>query len=162
MAMNDLKICSWNIHGYNSRHIGNKLLSEAFLDIINGQDIVSLTETRIHEEILEHLIIPVYKRICHKNQTKKLKISHCRGGGGGGRGIATFVKEHLAKLFSYVHSDDEDTVWVKFKNDVSAKGSSNIFLGTLYISPSAPNADKTQKPLETVASFQAKGEVSFH
>ena len=69
------------------------------------------------------------------------------------------MKEHLAKLFSYVHSDDEDTVWVKYKNDVSAKGSSNIFLGILYISPSAPNADKTQKPLETVASFQAKGEV---
>ena len=116
MAIKNLKICSWNIHGYNSRHLGNKLHCEDFLNIIKGQDIVNLSETHIHDEILEHLSIPGYKRICHKNRLKNAKSRTAAGG------IAMFVKDHLAKAFSNVHSDNEDTIWVTFKNDVCTRG----------------------------------------
>ena len=153
MAIKDLKVCSWNIHGYKSRQIGNKLHSEDFLNIIKDQDIISLTETHIHDEILEHLSIPGYKRICHKNRVKNEKSRTAAGG------IAIFVKECLEKSFSNVYSDNEDTIWVTLKNDASNNASRKIFLASLYISPTARNTEKAQKLLETIASFQAKGEV---
>ena len=45
------------------------------------------------------------------------------------------------------------------KRRVHQGGPPKIFLGSLYISPTAQNAEKAQQLLETIAAFQAKGEV---
>ena len=50
-----MKISSWNLNGYKSRHFGSKLVHEDFLNEIGGSDIVGLTETHIHKEILSEL-----------------------------------------------------------------------------------------------------------
>ena len=152
MIVNKLTFCIWNIHGYKSRQIGNKLHSDDFLNIIKDQDFIGLTETHIHDEILEDLSIPGFIRLCYRNMKKNQK-SHTAPGG-----IAVFVKEHLFNLFSHVYSDNEDTIWVKIKKEVS-KGDHDIYVGTHYVSPTSVDGNKTAKLMESVSAFQAKGHV---
>ena len=60
MPFNKLNFCSWNIHGHNSREIGNKLSDKDFLNTIQNVDFVAVTETHVHKEIIEKLNIPGY------------------------------------------------------------------------------------------------------
>ena len=39
-----LKICYWNIHGWNSKIVGNKLVDPEFLQKVSKFDIVTLSE----------------------------------------------------------------------------------------------------------------------
>ena len=50
------KFCSWNVHGYKSRQSGIKLKEPNFLSVVKDAD-VSITETHIHDEILEKLML---------------------------------------------------------------------------------------------------------
>ena len=152
MISNKLNFCTWNIHGYKSRQIGNKLHSEDFLNSVKDKVFIGITETHIHDEILEQLSIPGYKRIGFKNQKKNFKSNTAPGG------IAVFVKEHLSKLFSSVNINDEDTIWVKIKKEESGVGD-DVFIGTTYISPSKSSADKIAKLMESVSSLAAKGHI---
>ena len=152
MISNKLKFCIWNIHGYKSRQIGNKLHSDDFLNTIKDEDVIGLSETHIHDEIVEYLSIPGFKRISHKKQKKNLKSNTAPGG------IAIFVKENLSKFFSGENTDNEDTIWVKIKKDISG-GNNDIFIGTHYVSPTKASADKTAKLMEDISAFQAKGHV---
>ena len=129
MLRDKLKFCSWNIHGYNSRDLGNKFSVEEFLNIFNEIDFVGITETHIHDEILENMNIPGFKRLSVKNRRKKLK-SHTASGG-----IAVFVKEDLCKLFTVVNIENEDAIWVKIKKETSGE-EGDIFIATCYFSPS--------------------------
>ena len=95
MIVNKLKFCIWNIHGYKSRQIGNKLHSDDFLNIIKDQDFIGLTETHIHDEIPEHLSIPGFIRLSYINMKKR---SHTAPGG-----IAVFVKDHFYSTFSHTY-----------------------------------------------------------
>ena len=65
---NVIKHCFWNIQGYKSQILGNKLLSNEFLNNLEGCDIVGLAETHIHDDILSELDIPGYNRIDYKNR----------------------------------------------------------------------------------------------
>ena len=40
-----IKFCSWNIHGYMSRLIGNKFEDKEFLKIFEDVDFIGITET---------------------------------------------------------------------------------------------------------------------
>ena len=62
-----LNFCAWNIQGINSRQIGMKLRDKDFLDMIKDEDFISLSETHAHNEILDKLNIPGFKRISYKN-----------------------------------------------------------------------------------------------
>ena len=105
MILKKLKFCTWNIHGYTSRQIGNKLHNEDFLEIQKDVDFIGLTETHIHEEILENLSIPDFRLISYKNRNKNLKSNTASGG------IAVFVRENLTKLFSVIKNDNEDMLF---------------------------------------------------
>ena len=72
----NLKCCSWNIHGHNSRLFGNKLVDTDFLKAVRDTDLLGLTETHAHEGILGNLNIPGFERLAYINKKKKLK-SHC-------------------------------------------------------------------------------------
>ena len=65
-----LKFCSWNIKGYNSREIGNKFQDKEFLDFFEEADFIGLTETHIHEEILDRMNIPGFKLFDYKNRNR--------------------------------------------------------------------------------------------
>ena len=46
-----LKICYWNIHGWSSKIIGNKLADSEFLEKISDCDIVALSEIHSNKEL---------------------------------------------------------------------------------------------------------------
>ena len=85
---NTLDFCAWNIHGYQSRQIGPKFIDPDFLNQIQEVDFLGLTETHIHDEILEELNIPGFTRISYKNRIKNLKSGTSSGG------IAVLAKVH--------------------------------------------------------------------
>ena len=76
MILGKLKFCTWNIHGYKSRAIGNKLHNEEFLEILSDIDFIGITETHMHDDILENLSIPGFHLIDFKNRKKKIEIKH--------------------------------------------------------------------------------------
>ena len=123
-----LEFCSWNIHGYKSRQIGAKLLDQDFLKIIGNVDSLGITETHGHDEILEELNIPGFIRISYKNRKKNLKSGTSSGG------IAIFTKVHTSKMFSVMKTDNQDSIWVKLKKELSGE-ENDIYIGTYYISP---------------------------
>ena len=56
-----IQVSAWNIHGYKSKIIGNKMNDVEFLGEIKDDDIVALSETHIHREIEDELIIPGFR-----------------------------------------------------------------------------------------------------
>ena len=155
MFVKNLKLCAWNIHGYNSRLLGNKLQNENFLETIRDVDFLSLTEIHIHDEILENLCIPGFRLISHKNRKKNLKSNTVPGG------IRVFVKENSMKYFSAVNHGNEDIVWAKINKEASGE-KNDIFIGTCYFSPTRGGADndiKISTLMEDICSFQSKGHV---
>ena len=50
-AIHSLKICYWNIHGWTSKIIGNKLSDSEFLGKVSNCDIVALSELHCDKEI---------------------------------------------------------------------------------------------------------------
>ena len=78
---NSLKYCFWNIRGYKSTIIGNKLIHRDFLENIENCDIVGLAETHIHDDILSKLSIPGFTRINNIMRTANSK----------GKGVAIFL-----------------------------------------------------------------------
>ena len=61
MLTKRLKLCSWNIKGYTSREIGNKFRDKEFLKNFEEADFIGITETHIHEEILDCMSIPGFE-----------------------------------------------------------------------------------------------------
>ena len=145
---NVIKHCFWNIQGYKSQIIGNKLLNQDFLNEIKGCDIIGLAETHIHTQVLENLDIPGYDRKHYKNRK-----AHSNGRCGSG-GIAIFCKPDIANAH-------DDVIWVKIGKGVYG-GKEDAYLGTCYISPSG-NKETIAKTFEKlggeIALFQSKGKV---
>ena len=54
-----LKHGFWNINGFKSKVIGNKLKYKNFLQKVENCDIVGLAETHVHKLTLDKLSIPV-------------------------------------------------------------------------------------------------------
>ena len=80
-----IQVSSWNIHGYKSKIIGNKLNDTEFLREIKNDDIVALIETHIHREVEDELSIPGFRRLNHKNRSLDKNSFKSSGG------IAVFV-----------------------------------------------------------------------
>ena len=154
MAAHNLKFCSWNIQGYNSRQIGNKFRDKEFLGCFGGVDFLGLTETHIHEEILDEMNVPGFCRLKMKNQPKNAKSNTAQ------KGIAIFVREEFKKFFHLVPMDNEDVIWVKLRKEDTGRGR-DVYIGTCYLNPSqAKNTDRKITRLEEdVVSLQGRGDV---
>ena len=76
----NIKLSFWNLHGYKSRLIGNKLKDTDFLQEIQDSHVIGLAETHIHDEIMDQLIIPGYKLFSYKNGKKNVKSNTAPGG----------------------------------------------------------------------------------
>ena len=81
----------WNIGGYNSRTVGNKLSSTDFSNNICPYDIVGLAETHIHCNILEDLFIPGFRLLSYANRAYNVRSKTASGG------LAVFCKNEIAK-----------------------------------------------------------------
>ena len=84
-----VKIGFWNIEGYKSQIIGNKLIHQDLLDKVLNRDIIGLSETHIHQATLGNLAIPGFVRIHYH-----IRKANLRGKGSGG--LALFCKPHLS------------------------------------------------------------------
>ena len=150
-----LKHSFWNINGYKSKIIGNKLVSRDFLQKIEECDIIGLAETHIHSKILDNLSIPGFSRIHYK-----IREPHSKGNCGSG-GIALFSREHIAKFLIPIQNENKDVMWVKIKKELLG-GNRDIYLATIYISPEG-NKESTAKVFEDLGGeiefFQGKGSV---
>ena len=71
-----LKRCYWNIHGWNSKTIGNKLIDPEFLQTISKSDIVGLSE--IHSDI--EVSLPGFMSLKQKIREKRHKGPKISGG----------------------------------------------------------------------------------
>ena len=91
----------WNVEGYNSRLIGNKLEDPEFLNVVSKSDILGLAE--LHAE--NQLSIPGFKILKQKNRAKRIL----------GGGIGVFVRNELSHIVHCVPNDNEDSIWIKLK-----------------------------------------------
>ena len=148
-----LKFGFWNIRGFKSRTIGNKLISKDFLREINGYDIVGLAETHIHSYVLDDLHIPGFVRLQYINRQYNPKSKTAPGG------LAVFCKEDIKEYVNPVKSKNENILWVNIKKEFTGLGK-DIYLGTLYFTPSG-NKESVQKIYqsleENILCFQRKG-----
>ncbi len=147
-----IQISAWNINGYKSRIVNNKLTDSSFLKEIENNDIVSLVETH-NSSIDDKLSIPGFQRVKVKNRP-----SNGRKSSGG---LAYFAKEKIIKSIVPINNDNQDVIWIKLKKDIFDK-KRDIYIGTVYLTPYRNNNGSSKKNLdlfEEILSFQKKGEV---
>ena len=157
MLTKRLKLCSWNIKGYTSREIGNKFRDKEFLKHFEEADFIGITETHIHEEILDSMSIPGFELFAYRNRSKNLKSGNAPGG------ISVFIRENLINLFEHVKMENEDTIWVKIKKEVSGE-IRDIYIGTCYFNPARADESTQFIPnlIENILSLKSKGNIMIN
>lgn len=118
-----LRIFHWNMGGVLSNTCGNKLEDDGFLQLVEGADIIALTETHVGEDT--RLSIPGY---VVKNQIRPKSKKAKRYSGG----IALAIKHELSKSVDIVKSRSDNILWARIKCSNDDK---DVLLGTVYISP---------------------------
>ena len=119
-----LKICYWNIHGWTSKIVGNKLIDPEFLQKISKFDIVALSELHCENKVS----LPGYKNVDQKIREKNYQGPKIAGG------IGVFVKEMYAEMIELVPNKNPDSIWVKIKKGYSGEDD-DIYIGSYYVSP---------------------------
>ena len=146
----DLNLLYWNIYGQKSKLVGDKFSDAEFLNLCSECDILGIAE--LHTNLPAS--IKGFKRVKQKIRKKTGKGPKLSGG------LAVFVKNELSHMVTPVTNSHDDSIWIKISKE-SSKEDVDIYIGTLYISPSK-NKD-TEDSLETLfneaLSFQKKGIV---
>ena len=122
-----LRFACWNIKGFNSRIVGNKLMDPDFLSEIDESDIIGLSETHIYDGILNELDIPGFTLVEYKNRPKIRNVNKASGG------LAVFAKDNIAKNLEIFKTTNNDIIWVKFDKK-RHELSNDIYLGSVYMS----------------------------
>ena len=122
-----LRLACWNIKGFCSRVVGNKLMDPDFLSEINGTDILGLSETHIYDEILDKLDIPGFSRVGYKNRKKIKNINKTSGG------LAIFAKDSIAKKLELFKTSNNDVIWIKLDKK-HHELSNDVYIGSVYVS----------------------------
>ena len=102
-----LKFCYWNIHGWNSKIIGNKLIDKEFLEKVSKYDIVALAELHCENE----LSLPGFTNIKQKIREKKHKGPKIAGG------IGIYVKEKYLNIIELMPNKNPDSIWIKIRKE---------------------------------------------
>ena len=149
-----IQISAWNINGFRSRLVGDKLCEPSFLNEIKSDDVIALVETH-NSDKNDSLSIPGYRRIKVKNR-KETNNSNKKSGG-----LAYFAKTRIAKFIVPINNYNKDTIWIKIKKEIVDK-EHDVYVGTVYLPPHKNNQDSSKKILdlfEEIMHFQEKGKV---
>ena len=126
-------VCSyWNIQGYKSKIVGNKLEDPEFLNIISGSDILGIAELHANIEVS----IPGFKCMKQKIRGKKFKGPKIAGG------IGFFVRNEISHYVQVVPNSNIDSIWIKLQKKFLGE-TDDIFIGTYYGSPQKCKNDDT-------------------
>ena len=100
-----LKIGYWNIHGWSSKTIGNKLIDSEFRGKISNCDIVAFAELHSDKEVS----LPGFVSIKQKIREKSHKGPKIAGG------IGIFVKDEYKHLIQAMPNKNQESIWIKIK-----------------------------------------------
>ena len=145
-----LDLLFWNIHGKNSKLIGDKFLEREFLEVCSRCDILAIAE--LHSDKSAH--VNGFKLIKQKIRKKVHKGPKISGG------LAVFAKIIISHMVNYVKNTHEDSIWVRIRKEVFG-GGRDIYIGTSYISP-AKTMDKNvslEKLFQEAQQFNELGLV---
>ena len=117
------RIGFWNLNGFNSSILGNKLKTNDFLSIINKHDIFALVET--HATYETEMNISKFKHF-----TKCRNQSGNRSSGG----LSVYINQKHAKGVTYTPSENKNIIWCKL-DKTYFKFQKDIYLGKVYLSP---------------------------
>ena len=101
-SVSAIRMCYWNIHGWSSKLIGDKLNDDEFLGEILSYDIVALAE--LHAE--KQLSLPGFLNIKQKIRTKTHKGPKISGG------IAIFIKSKYKDIIEPIPNKNPDSIWI--------------------------------------------------
>ena len=142
----------WNIHGTNSKIIGNKLVDPEFLNKISNKDIVRHSELHTNDMIS----LPGFKLINQHFREKKHRGPKISGG------LAVFVKDDLQHMVTEVITKNEDSIWIKIQRNKD-ETNDDIYIGTYYISPARKQCGNQDELLTNfnaeILRFKEKGQV---
>ena len=103
MEESQLRCLYWNMHGITSKILGEKNKDPHFIKIIQGYDVVALSE--LHTQ--NNISIPGFHLKKQKFRTKNHKGPKIGGG------IAVFLKHNIADNFRLLPNDNVDSIWIK-------------------------------------------------
>ena len=118
-----LRFIHWNMDGVLSNTYGNKLEDGGFLRLVEGADVIALTETHVGDDT--KLSIPGYV-IKTQIRPKSKKAKRYSGG------IALAIKHELSNSVELLKSRSDNILWARIKCSGDDK---DVLLGTVYISP---------------------------
>ena len=149
-----IRISAWNINGFRSKIVGDKLSDKSFLKEIENDHIIALVETHNIDKN-DTLSIPGYQRIKVKNRPKTNSSPKNSGG------LAYFARPSITKYIIPINNTNRDTIWIQIKKEILDK-EHDIYVGTAYLSPHKNNNESSKKILELfeeIMHFQKKGKV---
>ena len=147
--IDDLNITFWNIHGQNSKLIGDKFIDSEFVKELHDAHIVGLVELHTESEPT----IPGFKLIKQKIRKKLYKGPKIAGG------LAVFVKNEISHMVKCVPNDNNDSIWIKIKKE-ETKELEDIYIGTTYLSPTQTDKnDSLETFFEEASHFNESGVV---
>ena len=147
----DISVSYWNIHGWKSKIVANKLVDPDFLEHIKKCEILCLSELHTHETVS----IPGYTLVKQKIREEKHNSKKISGG------IAIFIRNEMEKYIKYAPNTCEDSIWIKIKKEQTGE-SKDIFLGMCYISPDRKNSnnrENLQTFLEEYNTYRQRGDA---
>ena len=116
-----LKCLFWNMHGINSKILGEKNNDPTFLKIISSYDVLGLSE--LHTKKI--ISIPGFYLKKQKFRDEKHNGPKISGG------IAVYIKQNIASNFRLMPNNNIDSIWLK----TSLGANNETQLGFYYCSP---------------------------
>ena len=129
------------MHGISSKILGEKNNDPHFISIVQGYDVVALSE--LHTKV--NISIPGFHLKKQKFRPKKHKGPKIGGG------IAVFVNQKMAKNFRLMPNDNVDSIWLKTSLGLEQEETDETRLGFFYCSP-----EKTELTFLTLLTVKSK------
>ena len=146
-----LRIGFWNIHGFKSRSLGNKLKLHEVKKDISKYDICGLAET--HSDLGSNLSIEGFK--CY---SKHRPISKNKRHGG----ISLYIKRDISKGVKILNTNNKNVIWCKLDKSFFNLPK-NIYLGTIYFSQSIYENSKGEDYIadleQDIVDFSMNGDI---
>ena len=136
-----VRIGFWNLNGFNSSILGNKLKTDDFLGVINKHDIFALVET--HATYESEMNISKFKHF--------IKCRNQSGNRSSG-GLSVYINQNVAKGVSYIPSENKNIIWCKL-DKTYFNFQKDIYLGTVYLSPPNYERNSSEDLIRNVFTF---------